>query len=287
MNQHLVNYIEAKLSSAANFVCKFMPLDITVDSAYEALLGCSALNTEQMIDAFKAAVKYLPPQSAHKRLNLALPDRRIVSLTMRFNPTKKWPAFLMPDDNLALNPEGKLAALLETPVRVATEWESLAYAWGELRASSYNLEPYVLAYLMPWIRECLADFTTFDLPIEVSRQERKVIERELSTVMNDWNVTVFPRMSKALSETVRSGKVLLSQYRMIDAAYANETLEQSPIVIERTPSLIEPWLKEHLAETWDEWQQDRAVRVQRQLDEVARKAAQRYDQKVRRGTRID
>ena len=28
MNQHLVNYIDAKLSSAANFVCKFMPVEI-------------------------------------------------------------------------------------------------------------------------------------------------------------------------------------------------------------------------------------------------------------------
>jgi hypothetical protein len=287
MNQHLINYIDAKLNSAANFVCKFMPVDITVDSAYEAMLGCSNINTEPMITAFREAVKYLDPQSNFKRFNFTMGDGRIASIQARFTPTEKWPAFLIPTGNLTINPEGKFAALLETPIRVATEWESLTWVWGELRSSRCDLDVATLAYLMPWIRECLADFDNTMVPIEVSRQERKIIDKELSTVMNDAPVLFFPRMGKALSETVRSGRVLLSQYRMIDAAYSGDTLTVSPITVDRTPSLLEPWLKEHMAEALDEWVRDKAQRMQRQLDEVARKAAKRYDQKVRRGTKID
>jgi hypothetical protein len=277
MNPHLVNYIDAKLNSAANFVCKFMPVDITVDSAYEAMLECSALNTPDMIAAFRQVVKYLDPQANFKQINFVLADGRIARIQARFNPTETWPVFLIPAGNLAVNPEGKFAALLETPIRVATEWESLTYVWAELRSSRCDLDVATLAYLMPWIRECLADFTMFDVPVEVSRQERKIIERELSTVMNDAPVLFFPRMGKALDEVVRSGRVLFSQYRMIDAAYSQETLTPSPLTVDRTPTLLEPWLKEHMAEALDEWMSDKAARTQRQLDEVARRAAKRFD----------
>jgi hypothetical protein len=279
VNQHLVNYIDAKLNSAANFVCKFMPVDITVDSAYEAMLECSALNTPDMIVAFRQAVKYLDPQANFKQFNFTLGDGRIARIQARFNPTKKWPAFLIPTGNLTINPDGKFAALLETPIRVATEWESLTYMWERLRSPELQLDVATLAYLMPWIRECLADFDLFGLDVSVSRVERKAIEKELATVMHDTNVTFFPRMSKALSETVRSGKVLLSQYRMIDAAYSEKLLAlvQPLITVERTPTLLEPWLKEHLAEAMDEWKNDRALRVSRQLAATRMKDAKRFD----------
>jgi len=276
MNQHLINHIDAKLNTAANFVCKFMPVDITVDSAYEAMLACSSVFSEatkdDMITAFQNAVKYLEPHYNFQQFNFVLPGGRSAKIQVRFNPTKKWPVFLIPAGDLVIDPESKLAALLDTPIRVATEWESLTYIWEQLRAPHRGLEPYVLAYLMPWIRECLADFDTTMVPIEVSRIERKTIEKELSTVMNDRNVTFFPRMSKALSETARSGRTLLSQYRMIDAAYSDEMLTQSPIIVERTPSLLEPWLKEHLDEALNEWQEDKAQRTARQLQAIIRKA---------------
>ena len=282
MNQHLVNYIDAKLNSAANFVCKFMPVDMTVDSAYEAMLECNSVFSEatkdDMITAFQNAVKYLDPTGNFRQFNFLLPDSRVAIIQARFNPTKKWPVFLIPSaGNLIINPESKFAALLDTPIRVATEWESLTYIWEQLRSPQYGLEPYVLAYLMPWIRECLADFDNTMIPIEASRVERKAIEKELSTVMNDAPVLFFPRMGKALSDTARSGKILLSQYRMIDAAYSQETLVQSPITVERTPSLLEPWLKEHLAEALDEWVRDKAQRTARQLEAVMMKAANKFD----------
>ena len=277
MNQHLINYIDAKLNSAANFVCKFMPVDITVDSAYEAMLACSTISTVPMMLAFREAVRYLDPQANFKRFNFAMSDGRVASIQARFNPTKTWPAFLIPSGNLTINPESKFAALLDTPIRVATEWESLTYIWEQLRSPQYGLDVATLAYLMPWLRECLADFDFTMIPVEASRVERKAIDKELSTVMNDAPVLFFPRMGKALSDTARSGKILLSQYRMIDAAYSGDTLVQSPITVERTPSLLEPWLKEHLAEALDEWTRDKADRTARQLEAVMMKAAAKFD----------
>ena len=277
MNQHLINYIDAKLNSAANFVCKFMPVDITVDSAYEAMLACSTISTVPMMLAFREAVRYLDPQANFKRFNFALGDGRVASIQARFNPTKTWPAFLIPSGNLTINPESKFAALLDTPIRVATEWESLTYIWEQLRSPQYGLDVATLAYLMPWLRECLADFDFTMIPVEASRVERKAIDKELSTVMNDAPVLFFPRMGKALSDTARSGKILLSQYRMIDAAYSGDTLMQAPITVERTPSLLEPWLKEHLAEALDEWTRDKADRTARQLEAVMMKAAAKFD----------
>ena len=97
--------------------------------------------------AFQAAIKFLPPAANHKTFNMALADGRVASLQVRFLPTAKWPTFLIPEGNLAINPEGYFAAMLETPIRVACEWESLAYLWQELRSSTLGLDPYVLAYL--------------------------------------------------------------------------------------------------------------------------------------------
>ena len=281
MNLHLIDYVDAKIATMGNFVGKFMPVDISVDSAYEEMLACSSNHTPAMIAAFKEAVKYLAPVGNFKRFNFSLGDGRIASIQARFNPTKNWPAFLIPDGNLVIDPEGKFAHLLDTPVRVATEWESLAYIWQRLRTPQYGLDVAQLAYLMPWIRECLADFDGRGLPVSTSQVERKAIEKELATIMRDVDVLFFPRMSKALSEVMRSGKILFSQYRLIDAAYNHETLVMSPITVECTPSLLEPWLREHLAEALDEWTRDKAERTARQLEAVLKKA------KAKRAAKFD
>ena len=283
MNQNLVDHIDNKIHQACRFVTQYMPLDINTDNAYEAMLGCSSNHTPAMIAAFQAAVKYLPPVPNHKTFNMALTDGRLASVQVRFMPTAKWPAFLIPEGNLAINPEGYLAAILETPIRVATEWESLAYLWQELRSAHYDLEPYVLAYLMPWIRECLADFDGPSMPVNVSRIERKVIDKELSMIMNDWNVTTFPRMSKQLTGIARSGRHLFAQYQMIESAYSHEALTQSPVTITRTPSLIEPWVRAQVTEMREEWESDRAERVERKLADIATKAARRFDRNNPKG----
>jgi hypothetical protein len=277
MNQHLINHVDAKLAEASRFVNTYMPIDVTVDSAYEAMLACSAINTTPMIAAFKEAVKYLAPGANYKRFNFSLGDGRLASIQARFQPTTAWPAFLIPAGNLVIDPESKFAALLDTPIRVATEWESLAFVWQELRSPAFNLDNAQLAYLMPWIREVLADFDITQLPINVPQAERKIIMRELTTIMRDTNVLFFPRMSKQLTAVARSGRALFGQYRMLEAAYTRDTLAQSVITVEGTPSLLEPWLKEHMAEMCDEWQHDKAERAKRKLEATMMKAAKKFD----------
>ena len=78
----------------------------------------------------------------------------------------------------------------------------------------------------------------------------------MSMIMNDWNVTTFPRMSKQLTGIARSGRHLFAQYQMIESAYSHEALTQSPVTITRTPSLIEPWVRAQVTEMREEWQID-------------------------------
>jgi hypothetical protein len=272
MNKHLITHIDEKITIASNFVNNHMPIDITVDQAYEEMLACN-LNSEVMIKAFREAVKFLPPASNFRKFNFILSDKRIASIQIRFNPTDKWPAFLIPEGSFTVNPESKFAALLSMPIRVATEWESLFYVWTQLR--SFDDKPATLAYLMPWIRECLADFDVYSIA-SLTRTEHKVIDSELATVMHDVNVMFFPRMSKQLSAVARSGKTLFGQFRMLEAAFANDTLERSLLTVERTPSLLEPWLKEHMTEAREEWVNDVNLRATRSLEERRKRDEKKF-----------
>jgi hypothetical protein len=238
------------------------------------MLACTTINTEAMIAAFSEAVKYLQPQGQFKRFNFTLPDGRTATIQARFAPTSKWPMFLIPEQNLTIDPEGKFAALLDTPLRVATEWVHLEYIWQQLRMAHHELSNDQLVYLMPWIRECLADFDITSLPVEVKQVERRVIDKEHATIMRDANVLFFPRLSKSLMAVARSGRVLISQYRMIDAAYGHEQLVRSPLSVDRAMGLVEPWVKEHFTEAMDEWTLDRNHQAARQLAVIrARDAA--------------
>jgi hypothetical protein len=282
MNKYLISHVDDWLHRAAHFVCTFMPVDITVDSAYEEMLSCSTVNTEAMIAAFREAVKFLQPQGGHKRFNFTL-EGRTISIVAKFIPTAKWPTFLIPAQNLVINPESKFAALLHTPIRVATEWTHLEHIWRRLRAEHHGLSNEQLVYLMPWLRECLADFDITALPVEVRGAERKIIAKEHTTIMRDADVLFFPRLSKDLMGVARSGRTLISQYRMIEAAYSHETLTQSPITIDRTDALVEAWVKDHLAEVMDEWQQDKAARTARQLEAIMMRANAKFDKANPRG----
>jgi hypothetical protein len=278
MNTHLIDHVDAWLAGVGSFVCKYMPVDITVDTAYEEMLAGTTINTDEMIAAFREAVKYIQPLTHQKRLAFTL-DGRTVVVHARFTPTEKWPVFLIPNQELLINPESKFAALLDTPIRVATEWAHLEYIWQQLRMPVHGLTNEQLVYLLPWLRECLADFDTVFLPIEVKRAERKLIKKEHATIMRDTDVLFFPRLSKDLMGIARSGRVLISQYRMIEATYSSETLTRSPITVDRTPTLVEPWVKQHFAEAMEEWRFDKAVRTERQLEAVMMRNAAKNNPK--------
>jgi hypothetical protein len=272
MNQQLIDHVDAWLNNAATYVCTYMPVDVTVDRAYEEMLGCTTLNTTAIIAAFHEAVKYLQPQGQYKRFNFTLPDGRTATIQARFEPTAKWPTFLIPAQTLTINPEGKFAALLDTPIGVATEWMHLEFIWQQLRLERHALSNEQLVYLMPWLRECLADFDITSLPVDTKLVERKAIAKEHTAIMRDVNVLFFPRLSKSLMTIARSGRILISQYRMIEAAYSQETLTRSPITVDRAAGLVEAWVKEHLAEAMEEWQQDKAARHARRLEAIMMKA---------------
>lgn len=278
MNKHLVDFINNKIEAASRFITNYMPADIDTDAAYEAMLACNTTHayTSEVITAFQAVAKYLPEASQHKRFTLTLNDRP-TTVVVRLNPTERWPMFLFPDGELVVTPESKLAELMAIPVRVATEWESLRWVWSEFVKDEVELNPYTLAYLMPWIREVLADFDTTRLPVDTSIQkdvkqaERKAIDKEIATIMRDWNVAFFPRMSKSLSAIARSGQTLFAQYRLLEASYSK--LSDPVITVLPTPSLVPAWAREHMDETLQEWENDKRERLHRELYAAAAKAA--------------
>ena len=178
MNSHLIDYINNKLDEAAAFVCGNMPSEFSTDETYETLLACSSMNTPEMIREFKAAVKYLAPSYVTKRFNFLLPapasvlSARVVTVNVRLAPTGNWPVFLIPSGEITITPESKLARMLELPIRVATEWANLIHMWQGLRSNDL-LTPAQVAYLLPWIRECLADYRVD--PTRLSKSEVRAL----------------------------------------------------------------------------------------------------------------
>jgi hypothetical protein len=255
-----------------------MPVDITDDTAYEEMLACTTINTNEMIAHFREAVKYLKPTSQFKRFDFSLGGRTVIIQT-QLTPTEKWPAFLFPNQELLINPESKFAALLDTPIRVATEWAHLEYIWQQLRMPVHGLTNEQLVYLLPWLRECLADFDITRLPFDVKVAERKLITKEHATIMRDTDVLFFPRLSRDLIGIARSGRALISQYRMIEATYSSDTLTRSPITVDSTSTLVEPWVKQHFAEAMEEWTRDKGDREARQFEALMMRNAAKNNPK--------
>ena len=110
MNQHLIDHIDNKIHQACKFVTQYMPLDINTDNAYEAMLACSSNHTPEMIAAFQAAVKFLPPTANHKTFNVALADGRVCIHAGSVRADSQVARVPDPCEGLAINPESYFAA---------------------------------------------------------------------------------------------------------------------------------------------------------------------------------
>ena len=145
MHTTLYEYIVTEMTTATDFVCRNMPVNVGAEQAYEDLL-CNA----EMATAFKNAVKYLQPSMLHKRVTVSL-NNKLLTLNLRLPTTEKYPMYLMPFSTAmpTLAPESKLAQALSTPIRVATHWMALKKAFHYLNANDF--EPEVMALLFPWI----------------------------------------------------------------------------------------------------------------------------------------
>ena len=246
MHAALTALIDKKLSEAAEFVIRYMPLDLTTNQIYEGLVG-----EPHVAQAFREAIQYLPPASVNRRINLTI-DKQELLVSLRLQPTEEYPVFLIPKYDLKVTRESDLGRALTLSIQVTREWEMLTKTWDKFKGASPD--SHTLGFLFPWLREIMLNFDLFTLDSVPSRkQEREQIEREVRAIHRRNPPKSFPRLSIELNRVCQSGKRLFGQYRMLEAAMSNADLTRSRLSIDRATSLSPPWLSDHLDEAVADW----------------------------------
>lgn len=282
MNSVLIRYIANNLEEGARFVTHYMPIDIDSGAAYEALLMCSRVYSPDMVKAFEAAVKYLPPVPSYKRRSIKLPNGKTASLNPQLSPTSKWPQFLFPEGELVITPESKLYALLTLPLKVAQDWTMLRFVWTRL-APQDTLSVPVLAHFFPWLREIVTDFPFQDYSTKkndgnyLSSVDRDIIKREIATIMRANPPAFFPSKTPQLTSVMRSGRALMGQYRMLSSAHAEHGGETACLQVDATDSLVPDWVSVSLTTMLEQWEIDKRHRIERALNKTIHKASAKFD----------
>lgn len=246
MNPHLMKYIDKKLDEAANFVIRYMPVDMPTDRIYEDLVG-----EPHVLAAFREAIKYLPPSSLSRRAVLKLDDLTL-NVSLRFNPTDAYPVFLMPSYDLAVTQESELGQALGMAIQVTREWEMLIKTWERFKEAVPD--PHTLGFLFPWLREIMLEFHIGLLDVNIKlKAERMKLEREVRAIQRRMPPKHFPRLSIELNRVCQSGKKLFGQYRMLEASTRDNDLSRAPLSIDRATNLSPAWLAEHMNECISDW----------------------------------
>ena len=246
MHAALIAFIDKKLSEAADFVLRHMPVALSTDEIYENLVG-----EPHVVAAFKEAGKYLPPSSLNRRITISI-NRQPLMASLRLDPTEKYPVFLMPKYDLDVTQESALGQALAMSLNVAREWEMLTKTWEKFKGAVPD--PHVLGFLFPWLREIMLDFSLANMEfLPTRKQEREQIEREVRAIQRRTSPKTFPRLSIELNRVCQSGKRLFGQYRMLEAAMSNDSLTRAPLSIDRATNLAPAWLAEHMDECISDW----------------------------------
>jgi hypothetical protein len=158
---------------------------------------------------------------------------------------------------------------------VAREWEMLSYAFERLNS---ELEPGVLAFLMPWIREPVNEWVDANTYPRDQRyrpsKARMNIDRDIKAILSGRTPSRFPRMTEELNALCLSGRKLFAQFRLLESSYKSGDLTMPPITIERGSNLTPLWVQEHLNSVIEEWKEDEEKFRQQKL----RKAETRWDE---------
>lgn len=254
MHTILKEYVDKQLDEASGFVLKYLPINLTTNQIYESLI-----EEPHVIKAFAEATQYLPTASMHKRVDAMYGDTNL-KLLLRFQPTEKYNVFLMPKYDLKINSQSELGKALALPVKLATDWEMLSKVWSRMAGQVGDVG--MLALLFPWLQEIFIGFDpakTDKWPKIKSEQEK--ILREVRKIMAGRVPNRFPRLTARLNEVCRSGRTLLSQYRMLEATFNIESLTSSPVSIERMGLSLPEWLNQHMDEVLQDWAEEELERT--------------------------
>ena len=254
MHGNLFDHIKGSIANANAFVLRHMPLNLTHDEIYEDLVG-----DPEIAQAFANAAQYLPPSSLSKHMVIETEEWGMLTLSVKLQPTEKYPAFLFPKQSLFLTRESKLSRALQLSMRVEQEWQMLFYAFNKMQD---YVDPSIVAFLFPWIRELIAEWREQN-PIMafIKSKQRVAIDREVNAILSDRAPRNFPRLTEELNAVCRSGKALFSQYRMLESTHSNAP--PSPVLV--TSSYSRPvslWLIEHVGDVLADWCKEREERAE-------------------------
>lgn len=230
----LRDHVTGKLASAANFTIPLIPISISQDELYEALVG-----EHLILSAFRNATQYLPP-SGYKGVRLVEFEGQQITLSLNLRPTEKYNTFLFPASLSVINSESKLYHALYAQIKFAYRWQMLCWAWERLSAIPYA-DIDVLGVAFPWLRTAFEgiDYTDW----ESRYQLKKLAKHEIPD-------KVF-RLSPALARVCSSGSELLGQFNILQST--DSTGKTPYVIVHRTSLTPMPWLNKMLNETRADW----------------------------------
>ena len=248
MHRGLGELVNKRIAEASSFVTQHMPIHLTADEIYEDLVG-----EPHILEAFRNAMRYLPPTRLSRFTEVQCGEFS-VQVSLKLEPTDKYPVFLWPKYDLRITPESELGQSMLLSIQVLNEWSMLKAAWERLLPAVPDAR--VLGFLFPWLREIMldVDFNIMESPPRL-KSEREQIEREVRAIQRRMPPSHFPRLSADLNKVCQSGKRLFGQYRMLEAA-TKDNLVRPQLRVSSVQNLNPAWLAEHLNEAVADWIDD-------------------------------
>lgn len=245
LNEKLRSYITKRLEGAAEYVTRNMPINASTDAIYEGIIG-----EPHVLEAFRNAVQYLPPAAFERRVNVVY-KVHLLSLRLNLPPTDKYPVFLMPKHDLKINSESEFGRALALPLKVAVEWEMLKMVWDRLGKNIDNC--YALAITFPWLSPLLTGFEIGHLDNVRMMSERDEIKRQVNAIHSGKVPSMMPGLTTWVNTVCKSGRELMSQFRMIEAAVRIDRNVTPRVQIVNMSALLPVRFPNELNEVVEEW----------------------------------
>lgn len=248
MHELIKHEIMDQLATASGYVSANMPVTLSTDEVYEALVG-----EEHVLKLFHDASQYLPVADLSKHVDIKF-DGMNIQAFIRLDTTKKWRHFLMPCYTPKINSESKLGQQLAVPVKVMTEWRDLRYLTQRIM-NTYE-DARLTSFFMPWLK-------TLDLAhvlgrVDGGKTEKRIAEREIRIIKERPVPPNFPSLTAPINDLCKAGNRLFGQYRMLQASMTSEKRlrnHQSPInVFIGSEAPRNHWVNIEFEEIRKDWQ---------------------------------
>ena len=226
---------------ASTFVLNHTGCNMTDEQVYESLI-----EEPHVLEAFRNAVQYLPKAEFARYVDLDYAGRTI-RVGLRFNPSKNYPVYFIPNYSLRVTEGSVLYHELALGVRLATEWQTLWYVSHRIMTEVDDAE--IASFLLPWMR--YLDISV----IAEKKAEQRIIDRDIKTIKSRPMPRRFPAMTAGITEICNSGKRLFSQQRMLESGIGEMawTGPRAPASVSRSAEMVPEWVKEQMDNIMSDW----------------------------------